>query len=339
MRSLLLIEEYGLGDAVMATPALEALAARYPTAAMTVIGPPPVAELRRPCPVVREVVDSSLFPVGIGSTSFLRRRSFDAAVDLTGKFRTALLAWRTRAGQRIGTPWWRPPWLASTFYTQVVPCRPRRHAVEHKADLARALGADKVPDRLRLWLTHDDEAHAERWLAERALGPADTLLGLHPGGASHGRQWTPAGFAEVCRRLTARGLRCIITGGAQDRPLAARIADQSGAAPFIAAGELPVRASAALLDRCAAVITGDTGPMHLAAAVGTPIVALFGRSDPSWTRPWNAPHVLVSADLDCIPCRGRPRMSSARCRRNLACMTQITPDQVVEALDRLLDQT
>ena len=336
MRSILLIEEYGLGDAVMSTPALEALAARFPTAAITTIGPPSVAELRQPCPLLSEVVDSRLFPIGLGKTEFLRRRTFDAVADLSGKFRTGLLAWRTRAGRRVGTPWWRPSWLASTFYTEVVPCPPRLHAVQHKADIARALGADQAPDRLRVWLTGEDEAEAERLLEAHQVGPAERLIALNPGRASHGRQWTAAGFAEVCRQLAARGQRCAITGGPQDRRLAERIAAASGAAPLIAAGETSVRGAAALLSRCEAIITGDTGPIHLAAAVGTPVVALFGRSDPSWTRPWNVAHVIVSKELDCSPCRGRPRMSSRRCRRNYACMSEITPGEVIQALDSLL---
>jgi lipopolysaccharide heptosyltransferase II len=335
MRSLLLIEEYGLGDAVMSTPALEALAARYPNAAITSIGPPAVAELRAVCPLVREAVDSRLFPIGVGKTSFLRRRSFDAVVDLSGKFRTGWLAWRTRAAERVGTPWWQPPWLASTFYTEVVACRPRAHAVEHKLGLARALGADDVPDRLRIWLTHQDEAQAERWLGERGT---DSPIALNPGGASRGRQWTAEGFAEVCRLLAGRGIRCVITGGTQDRAVAERISEGSGASPSIAAGELSVRGTAALLSRCAAVVTGDTGPMHLAAAVGTPIAALYGRNDPCWTKPWRAAHVVVSKGLECSPCRGRPRMSSRRCRRNYACMTEITPAEVLQALDSLLQQ-
>jgi len=336
MRSLLLIEEYGLGDAVLATPALEALAARYPTVQITTIGPPAVVEVRRPCPLVHEVVDSRLFPIGLGKTEFLRRRAFDAVADLTGKFRTGLLAWRTRASQRVGTPWWRPPWLASLFYTDIVPCSSKIHVVQHKADIARALGAERVPDRLRLWLTHEDKTQAEQWLARHEVRAGECLVALNPGGASRGRQWTIRGFAQVCRQLARRGMRCVITGGAQDRHAAEAIAGESGGSPLVAAGEMSVGGTAALLSRCAAIVTGDTGPMHLAAAVGTPVVALFGRSDPSWSGPWGVEHVIVSKEMECSPCRGQPGMSWRRCRRNYACMSEITADEVIQALDSCL---
>jgi len=332
--SILLIEQYGLGDGVLCTPALEALAAAHPQARITTYASPLVAQLRNPCPLVHEIICA-------GEEDKLLGRRFDATVDLTGRFRIARVCRRIESPIRVGAPWWPFRLGSSLFYTHVVRDKPGQHVVEHKLDLARRLGAQvNGPARLRLWLTPQAEEGARRWLAQQGAGPQLLALNIAVGGkrtgSQRGRRWPIGAFAELAGLARkSLGLEPVVVGGPEDVPRARQLVSLASERVLAAAGQLSILETAALLKRCQAAVSGDTGPMHLAAAAGVPIVAIFGRSDPSWSGPWGE-HDIVSAGFACSPCRGRPHLRWRPCLRNYSCMAAVQPEQVFSALVRLL---
>ena len=330
---ILLIERYGIGDGVLSGPAVEGLREAYPDAHITSLATAGVAELRRPSPLIDQVivVDAGL-PGGIGP--------FDIIVDLTGKLSTARLARRIGAPMRAGTPWWPTRLFARRFYTHTVRPRPGIHVVEHKCDLAIATGASRCPGPPRLWLTEQDHEAAARWLQAAGIRQDDCIIAVNPGSHSRGRAWHAEGFAAVCNAVAEiEGGVAVVIGGSEDVSAAQRIAALARRPPTVAAGRLTLLQTAALLSRCAAIVTGDSGPMHIAAALGARVVALFGRSDPTWSGPSGEGHVVVTAGLPCSPCRGMPHSRYRICLRRYSCMGRITPEQVVGALHQVLDKS
>jgi len=327
---ILFIERYGIGDGVLSTPAIEGLRQASPDAEITTFTTSGVAELRRPCPHINRIVESEAQPgVNLGA--------FDVIVDLTGKLSTARLSRALGAPVRIGCPWWITRLLARRYYTHIVRPGPGAHVCTHKCDLAAVAGATQFPASPRLWLTDDDRQEAAAWLRSAGLENAAQIVALNPSGHSRGRAWPAAGFVAVCDAIGAiAGARAVLIGARDDLPRAQAIAAAAAHKPAIAAGALKLRQTAALMSHCSAIVTGDTGPMHLAAAAGVRVVALFGRSDPSWSGPAGLGHIVLTAGMGCSPCRGTPHSRYRVCLNGYSCMGRITPEQVIAALRQTL---
>jgi len=165
------------------------------------------------------------------------------------------------------------------------------------------------------------------------------LIGVHVSGGRAIKQWPPARFAEVAARLAqAQDAVLLLTGTTSDRPIVQemRAALPGGIEVLDLVGEVDLPLLAATLERCGLLVTGDTGPMHLAAFVGTPIVAIFGPSDPVRYAPLAAPHRVVRIDLPCAPCN-RIRLPPARCQGHTPdCLAGVTVDAVCDAARDLL---
>jgi ADP-heptose:LPS heptosyltransferase len=186
------------------------------------------------------------------------------------------------------------------------------------------------------------EIPAEHRARARALiGTArQPLVAMHVSGGRPVKQWDPARFADVARRLAgARRATILLTGSAADRPLVAQVTRELPAGTAIdATGDADLLTLAALMEASELLITGDTGPMHVAAAVGTPIVAVFGPSDPRRYAPRGPKDRVIRVDLPCAPCN-RIRLPPARCTGVIPdCLALVTPDRVLDAAIEILDQ-
>jgi ADP-heptose:LPS heptosyltransferase len=183
-----------------------------------------------------------------------------------------------------------------------------------------------------------DSAHAR---AHALLGPGDgrRFIGVHASGGRAVKQWHLDRFAAVSTALAREhGATIILTGTAADTPLVQEV--RRSLPPDVpvvdVGGNLDLLTLAAVLERCAVFVTGDTGPMHVAAAVDTPTVAIFGPSDPARYRPLTDRHRVVRIDLPCSPCN-RIRLPPARCRGHVPdCLDGISVEQVLAAARELL---
>jgi ADP-heptose:LPS heptosyltransferase len=176
--------------------------------------------------------------------------------------------------------------------------------------------------------------------ADRLLAGTGTtrLIGLHVSGGRESKQWHLSRFAEVGRSLSDDGATTLVlTGSTADRAMVEDVKRALGERPVIdTSGVLDLPSMAALLSRLDVLITGDTGPMHLAAAVGTPVVALFGPSDPRRYGPLTDRQRVLRVQLPCSPC-GQVRLPPERCRGHVPdCMDGVTVDAVVRAARELL---
>jgi len=226
------------------------------------------------------------------------------------------------------------------FLTEAVSYVPGRHEVEQNLALvervvSRKLQVASAP--LEFHPSAEDGAFAEEFLAEHGIGEGDLLVCIHPGAGAPVKLWREEAWAQVGDALTRRyGAKIILTGSAGERPLCRAIARRMAAEPIVAAGETTLGGLAALMARSRLVLGVDSGPLHLAVAVGAPTVHLYGPVDSRTFGPWGDParHAVVTSDMDCIPCNrldyAPEELDEHPCVRN------IPAERVLEAAEGLL---
>jgi heptosyltransferase-2 len=347
-----------LGDAIMTTPALARLREARPQAHITLLTPQKLAELWQHHPAVDEVISIDRSDTLLCVAKRIRRGRFEAALLFPNSPRAALESFLAHVPERIG---FARPWRTWAL-TKPVPCpgekatttrrstaevqrlvrdQPKKgrdifpttaHQVHDYLRLVQTLGANAAPLPPAISIT-DEEVKAIR--GHFGVGEGDLLLGLNPG-AEYGpaKRWPEGSFIEAARRITAAtGCRWWIFGGAGDAPVAERIASGIGSSAQSLAGKTSLRELCAALKACSVVLTNDTGPMHVATAVGTPVVVPFGSTSPELTGPgWPVGHGqrLLHGQAPCAPCFRRT------CPIDFRCMTSIEIDHVVGAVLELV---
>lgn len=304
-----------LGDVVMSLPALADLRAALPAARIRLAVGRWSEDVARSAPV-DEVLTWSAPWVGraaegaettralFAEARALRAAPPDLAIDLQGDVRATLLLACSGARRRVGYA----NSGGAALLTHVVPLDEQVSWVEqNRRAVALALGRAVGQARLDP-LRADERAFAERLLANLRLEGQRPLVGLHPSGGRAIKQWDVERWGEVAARLeNACGATFLITGSAQDAPLAKRVCGRLKQPSYDLTGRLRVRETLALLERLDLFLSPDTGPMHMACAVGTPSLSIFGPSDPAryFSGGSGAPgtrHVVLRAALWCAPC-------------------------------------
>ncbi len=277
----------GLGDLLIAVPALKALRRTFSRAKITLAVSPKAFDYARRCPFVDEVVvlDISFSWKEPKIISLLRRQRFDLAFNLyeissvLGMLKMAALFTALRAGVSAG----RDTDGRGFFYSIKSPDSPADgldHG-EHYARLLTLLGCEVNPeDKSALWISAPAEDTAEDFLKSNALAGSGAFFGIHPGSARISRLWVPERFAQVADALALRyGSRAVITGGPGEEPLARQVASLMRSNPVVAAGRLDFEASLSLVRRMRFLLTTHSSLMHAANAFEVPFVALCGISD------------------------------------------------------------
>lgn len=332
-RRILIVKLSAVGDVVMSLPFLAAVKRRFPQARVhwlveeaasdIVLGRP---ELDRVIVSPRKSAFKDLkkgrFRTGGAALADLWRRlraeEYDLAVDLQGLFKSGILISLARTGRRIGFDRTRE---ASHFFLneKLPPYDPDRHALLRYLDVAHYLGAD--PSWPVDFHMPRDPAAASR---ARALlsGLSRPLIAVNPGAKWATKLWPAAHWRALVKRLAA-SRDVVITGGPDEKALAR---DAAGEAEVLdLTGKTDLKTLAEVLREADLVVCPDTGPMHLAAAVDTPVVALFGPTSAHRTGPYGSGHVVLTADVDCRPC-------FRKACPNPRCMTDLAPERVVDAV-------
>jgi lipopolysaccharide heptosyltransferase II len=270
-----------------------------------------------------------------------RSRRYDLAVNFEPDIRSNLLLALSGARCRVGFR----SRGGGALLTRADHYDPRIHTSENARRLVELAlpapdgsGAGEPAPVVGLDLPDDARARAAARVA--GLPPGQPLVGIHPSGGRRVKQWDAVRFAEVAVRLARDHQAAILlTGSAEDRPIveAVRARLPADVAAIDLAGALDVVELAALMERLSVFVSGDTGPMHLAAAVGTPVVAIFGPSDPARWGPGASTARVVRSSWWCSPCN-RIRRPPARCRgRTPDCLLAIDPEEVVRAAGEILE--
>ena len=214
------------------------------------------------------------------------------ALDLEGNQAGALVAWLSGARRRVGPGTCRRHWL----YTEQVPMVAGSHRLEGYARVPDWAGIPIPPQLPELLPTAQDQESWHDFAQSVALAPGEPFACLHPGGGRDEKCWPEDRFAALTLRLRRNGLRSVLVGGRPDLARAGRILVDSAPGTLDATGRLPLGALLAGLSRCSVFVGNDSGPAHLAAAVGAPVVVLFGPTDPEVWAPLGQSVTLVRGD-------------------------------------------
>ncbi len=340
IQKILVIKLAGIGDIILATPALRALRRKFPQAYIALLTTPRAAEIIKGSPYLDELFFLSSTSKNLGGVinliRSLRRKRFDVAINLynlftlRGAFKVALLMYLIGVRYRVG----RDTDSRGFFYTIKVPDErfSERHEVEYNLDVVQALGADIKDKKLEIPISDKDREYVQEFLKQNGIGEDDLVVGLNPGAFRPSRRWGKESFARVGDELVKRyQAKIIITGGPEEIELAQKIADMIKIELIIATGEVTIKQLVSLIERCNLFISNDTGAMHMAAAMKTPLVALFGPGLLARYGPYGDRnrYVVVKKDVECSPCY------KFKCRKHL-CMKLITVEDVLQAAEELL---
>ena len=345
-RCVLAVRLDTLGDVVMTTPALRALRTARPDRRVTLLTSSAGAEAAR---LVSDVDDVIVYdaPWLKATTSRadsaadramadrLRLLRFDGAVIFTvysqNPLPAAMLCFLADIPLRLAHCRENPYQLLTDWVSDPEPDRLVRHEVRRQLDLVETIGCRTDDERLSLRVTEDHRRSVRGLLDAAGIDRQREWVVVHPGARAASRRYPPESFASACRRLVAeRGCQVVFTGEASERTLIAAIRAASDAPSISLAGELGLVELAALLADASLLISNNTGPVHVAAAVGTPVVDLYALTNPQHT-PWAVAHRVLSHDVPCKYC-----YRSVCPAGHHECLRGIPPAAVVSAAHELL---
>ena len=355
-KRILLMRLGAYGDILMATPLLASLRKAYPDAYLTWMAGPGEVQAVDANPYIDELIvwdglyfrhawRHSQFGAAIGrSLSFwrnLRRRRFDVFISLQPE-EWPLLVPASGASQTIGifntfARHWgeeRNPHYR-TRYSQAY-SRPELHRIDQYLAVLEALGLPKpTAPQMTMGFTAEDQAAMERFLTEHGIGSSDKVVVLAPLTTWPTKCWPADRYAALGDTLAVQdGCRVVLMGAKSEEQTLSQIAAQMSATAAISAGTLAFRESAALIARAQLLVSGDTGPMHVATAVGTPQVALFGATSPLWYGPRTTHAVSLLHEVPCGPCDKKECTQGGE--NILRCLKLITVDEALSAAETLL---
>ncbi len=333
-KRILVIKFSALGDAVLIIPSLKALKRVYPFSKITCLTSLATKEVFQRCPYIDELIVCDFNGKDKGVSGFwalmvrLLRRRFDFVVDFQNNKASHLLSYATMSPARYGYDNGKFGFLMNKAIKDDKgrPLSP----LEHQFQLLKLLGIDYNDEKLELWPSEDDKGFVEDLLRDSALG-GKKLIGINIGSSPRwpSKRWIMKNYGLLCERLAQKGYRVVLTGHPYDISFAKKILKNLSVEPICAVGATSFLQLAALIKKCVCFVTGDSAPMHLAAAMNVPFVALFGPTDAIRHVP--SGYECVVLQEGCKPCY------KGQCpKKTNICMKQITVEDVVEALERLL---
>lgn len=327
-QNILIIKPGAMGDLLQLTPTIRALRTRFPSARIDIlVGNAASVDLFRHHPDIANVLVydqrgehrslSSLFSLWWQ----MRNQGYDLVINF----------------QRSNMKTW---FLTSAAF----PCRIQVyhktrtkvvHAIRDHLKTVEPLGVSPDGDELDLYLAGEHRNYATELFEFHGLDKRP-VVALNPGASHPVNRWSTASFAALADRIsTELNAAVIIVGGGGDTPLALDIDRLSSAHPLILTGTTTLLQLGAVLEKSTLLVSGDTGPMHMATAVRTPVIALFGAADPERSGPVGAGNRVIQATgLTCVPCISR----TCSAKQQMECMERITVDEVFEAVKEMLEQ-
>ena len=329
---ILLIRLSSLGDIVLTTPAIRAVRARFPDAYIAMLVAKQSAEILRENPHLNEIITFDRLAKNkdtgemLRVIRMLRERKFTLAIDLQRKFRTEMLMYFSGAAERIGK---------GRFCSVRVPEWGNQHATAHYFDLLHAAGILAEDQRLELFLSESERLDAVQRFDIAGVNAGELKVGFFPGAGWKLREWMPERFAAIGDKLVEHfNANVLIFGGQRETALVQTVANLMNARAIPFAGNLQIRQLAACIEKCDLFLTNDTGPMHIAAAVGTPTVSLFGPGNHIRFQPLGTLHQTIRRPVPCSPCK----QFTDKCKDNI-CMKGIGVDEVWESVSHTLAKT
>jgi len=337
---ILLIRLRNIGDVLLMVPTVRVFRDAFPRAHIAALVNAGTAEMLTGNPDLNEVLSFEprwkTLPWGqrvateMEFLSEVRRRKFDLAINMTEGDRGAFLCLASGARFKVGMyqpgpGFW---WKKKIFHHLVRIPDWKGHMVEQMLEIPRSLGLGPKEKRLKIFYSPEDRDFIQRILSKEGVGPEDRLVHIHPTSRWLFKCWRDEGMAKVIDALERSGkVRVALTSGKEEKELQKieRILEHCQTRPVNLAGKVNLKQLAALSGRSQLFIGVDTAPMHIAAAVGTPVLALFGPSGEFNWGPWGNGHVVIKKDWECRPCGKDGCEGSKRSR----CLEEISVEEVL----------
>ncbi|MFA5339472.1 MAG: glycosyltransferase family 9 protein [Candidatus Omnitrophota bacterium] len=363
-KNILVVSLQGIGDLLLLTPFLHALKKGIPVDKISVLTFSSNKDILSGNPDVDEIIafnprESNNFLSIIGLLGCLRGNSYDISIcAYPSGLRSAFIAFACGAKERLGQDlgiFWRCRWL----FTKQTEIKEVKHAVLMNMDFLYLLGVGTVgqDNAMVLNVSGEEKERAFDFLKSEGVKNGDLLIAVHAGGGKFTaayRNWPIERFSKVADTLIeGSGAKVVFIGGADDKGAVDKAIAYMENKAIVAAGKLSLKETAALIGQARLLICNNSGPMHMAAALGIPTVSIFGSADPRIHRPWGDGHVVLQKELDCSPCyypffRDTLKETKLRNRwfgKKFECMTgdyrclgSITVEEVVAAAKKILEQ-
>jgi heptosyltransferase-2 len=323
-----------VGDSILALPAMSTLKQNFPDAELWLVAHDWVKDLFSMSDLFTGVLPLSKksgFKTVRDSAKNLRDCRFDLGLLFTNSFASAVVFYMAKIPQR----WGYKKDGRGLLLTKGIPVprrKNRRHQTQYYTDLLMGLGLREIPGNFSLKVSPAEKAEAEDWLKARHICGEEPVVILNPG-AYYGsaKRWPPERYAQVASLFQEKNhAQVLIIGSEDEAPLAESISSLMKTPPHILTGKTSLCELAALLSLADLFITNDSGPMHMANALKTPLVALFGPTEPSITGPVRPPASVIHKGAPCWPCWYR------ECPFDHRCMLAISPEEVFEEGKRYL---
>jgi len=336
-----------IGDAVMCEPALRDLRDLFPSTQMFILARPAIGQLFQGHPAIDGILEYDWQGAHKGMVGLLalvrlvKSKKFDMAVLFQNAFEAAFIAWGAGIPQRVAYATDGRRYLL-TQPVSVPRKGPPHHMQYYQRMVSEAFFCKPVDRQPLLILEPEEEALAARKFSDVFNTPEGMLVGINPGSVyGSAKRWLPERFAEAANRLMAdfrqrcsngNTPRCVIIGGPGEEELGRSVAARLKGEVVMLSGRTTIRELLAVVKRCAIFMTNDTGPMHVAQALGVPVVAIFGSTDSDSTGPIGQAHGVVRSPVRCAPCLLRA------CPIDHRCMTGVSVEQVLEVASSQLSK-
>lgn len=332
MRKILIRAPNWVGDAVLAIPAMKAVRERLPGSRITLLARPWVAGLFTSAPFIDEVWKEAK-PSGLAGwmriSRDMRARQFDVGLLFPNSFESALMMFLGGVTQRIGYATDGRQWMLTS---SIAPRNETRHQVEYYLDLARLLNANAGQPSIEIHATPAERESARVLLRAEGIAEDRRFLVLNPGAAyGSAKRWHEDRFASAADTLAQNlGLEVVLIGSQSERGVAEQIASRIRSKCAVLSGKTSLETLIGVLAESSLMLTNDSGPMHIAAALGVPTVAVFGSTDERVTGPCGPRTRIVKKPVECSPCLLR------ECPIDHRCMNGVTVEDVRRAAMELI---
>ncbi len=341
-KRILIVRLDKIGDVILSTPAIKALRDAYPTSHIAFMVRPYAREIVEGNPYLDEVIiyDKEHYRNGIrGNLKFilaLRRGRFDIALILHPTARAHMITFLAGIPERVG---YDRKW--GCLLTKRIPHGKQfglKHEIDYTLDILRYIGIEARERRLYMPVKESSEYKMEGLFERRGIKDSDVVITLNPGASCSSKRWRPENFALVGDALieSVRDARIVIISNLKDKAFGDKVARLMKKGCMNLSGRTSVADVASVLKRSKLFISNDSGPVHIACAVGTPVVAIFGRSDrglsPERWAPSGKTDIVLHKYVGCKKCLAH------NCRIGYKCLEAITADEVVAAAKKILGQ-
>lgn len=332
--NILIVKLSALGDVIHALPVSAALKHRYPEAHLTWVVEPPAYDIVKHNPLVDEIIvfEKKKFKSWSGLCreyppfkKLLARRKYDLSIDLQGLFKSAAVIWAAGAKKKVGYCDMREG--ANLLSKAVIGPHAQGHIVDRYLDTLMNLPGDNGPIYFPWQFNAAEKARVKEMMATEGLNPDTKYVALAVGTNWGNKCWSPESFARLADLLHEEGLEVVLLGfGAKDEARAEAIMEQAKEVPVNFVSRTSLGETAVLIKGARAVVGGDTGNLHLAAALETPVMMLMGPTNPERNGPYKQLDHVITAGRSCDGCWQR------KCPKQLDCLSTITPEAVLEKL-------